>query len=193
MFKIPEPIANKPKPVIVRTPLSSARIIWTSLIGGLIIYAGLWTWAMQNAPRQNYIFERLPPLEGIYQYEPSLTRGRGDSSKSSILGKSRIYCGTISFFDSATHSCGREFLNQKTVTIVHALNPTFLGLKPVIVKFSALDTNYILLNDAEIRSEWLSNTRFDCTLFSALGGGFIFLLMLYLAAKRLERIESTPC
>jgi hypothetical protein len=180
-----------------KTPLTSSlqntqsessslwRFLLRCVLGAIVVYVFLWVWASQYAPSEGHVFERLPPISGLHQFQVGEGRNRG---KSLILNQT-VYCGGISFFDAVGQAClfNASLYKDSPVTVIQTLIPTYLGSQPVVTSLFDSTKKYIDLDDATVRAKWLSNTQLLCILFSL---PLSFILTTCLRLQRIKRAQK---
>lgn len=162
---------------INRASLSFWNILGISLFVWLTTCAVYWIWAMQNAPSENQPLERLLVIGRYSQQDASYSR----TPFRSFVAGTPIYCDRVDFFSTNRYGCNLKQVELQEVAVERVAIPTYQGHIRVVAKVSAGTYDYMLIDDATIRAEWLSGTRFFCLVYSFLLG-FIctfFLLLQY--------------
>lgn len=157
------------------------KLLLRSAMVGLFFFGLLWWWAERAAPPEGHVFERLPPLSGIYKCCEA-----GGRYSRSWVGNQVVECRLFSFYQMSTprNDCGlKEQLNRREVAVTQALIPTYWGPYPVVVKITSGGQTFYEKNDQRIRELWISGSRWDATFGFTLAMIFHFIQLIYLDRK----------
>jgi hypothetical protein len=141
-----------------------------SACAGIVFFAIFFTLGESAKPSENYVFEKLPVVTGIYQ---CCSTGSGKSSESWV-GSIYAKCNSTDYFPfvgTRWRDCGHKTeLNGRIVEVERVVLPTLLSndATPLVVKLSASGQIYFEYSNQQIRDQWIRSMH---------SGAFLLTLM----------------
>ncbi|MGI4777800.1 MAG: hypothetical protein ACRYGA_06715 [Janthinobacterium lividum] len=148
------------------------KLLFRSLLVGLVFFGIFWGLAKRAEPPEGYVFERLPPVSGIYR----CCDAGGRYSQSWVGGES-INCKGLSYYHIGTgrNDCGlKEQLNGLFVNVEQIFVPAYDQPLRLVSKISLNGRVYYARNDQLIRERWIAGSKDDAFLL-----GFIIFVVFH--------------
>lgn len=134
------------------------KVLIRSALVGLAFYGLFWALTERAKPPAGYVFERLPPINGVYKCCEA-----GGRYSRSWVGGTVVSCTDLNYFPflgTNRNDCGlKEQLNGRTVEVVEVHVPTITVSDPTLVKITSGGVTYQELDDRQIRERWIRESR----------------------------------
>jgi hypothetical protein len=138
----------------------SLRIFIQSVLAGCLIWTALLTWIEHKKLPEDYVFERLPPIEGAWAKESGSLR-----ATSSKVGRESVICSFPRIlYGGGMTSCSYLKIPYGTpVTVIEVripmLDRTFYDHITYVQRISAGSIVFLERNDSEIAATWFQRAR----------------------------------
>lgn len=123
-----------------------------------VLYVVLLFAVERAKPPESYVFEKLPPIKGIYKCCEA-----GGRYSSSWIGNIGISCGPISYFGflgTNRNDCGlREKINGLSVLVEQIVIPKVGEGTPIVREIRSETQVYYYLSDESVKRLWVENSR----------------------------------
>lgn len=154
-----------------------------TLVVCVLTYAALMLWIEHVKPPEGHVFERLPPITGVWK----CCKGDGRYGKSWV-GNTQVTCGVPSYYGfGGASDCGMARVPNGAVTsVTKALYPTWYGQDSYVSKIESNGQAYWDRDsDESIRKKWIKGSRMDA--WDVFVYMFIILYFVQLAVRKTNR------